>query len=282
MGKKTNKQKLREHVKTVCGIDLETRLTISRPNTMKDFALVGPLVVLYHYAGYFEEKIHIQDMVASGHKSHLLGSELDFDSEGNEKDLDPIIHIKMAADLLQLKDKMQDRLDSFRLGVYFDRFDTAKAKTFEEFEKTYAKQKSAATMHLGVRYKWTHKDYKAGPVLMKFGWWGKGSEHFGKGGLWEKRVKSWNIGYLDSAALDAIAADVLKHFALLNASPPSGKTKSPAKPPSSSPVKPKTGMPDEPKSGKPGETSGTLGKRVGQRGVDGRQRGPLGTLNNEG
>ncbi len=71
-------QEIEDYLNEKADIDLNAELDFSRHSTMRTFALVGPLVVLYRYAALLDFKIKVKDMFAGGHQSHCIGSELNF------------------------------------------------------------------------------------------------------------------------------------------------------------------------------------------------------------
>src|SRR5512147_1009435 len=102
------------HLKDVLGIDLAKHLRFGRPQTLRDFAVLGSLVVIYRYAEALGKPLVVHDMTAGGHESHHLGTELDFDL--NTPRRKPLQQLHVIADLLRLREALRAELDAFRLG----------------------------------------------------------------------------------------------------------------------------------------------------------------------
>lgn len=208
------------HLDTVLGIDLERHLEIRRPSTLKYYAVLGALLVIYRYAEALGQRLIIHDMTDGGtHVSHALGTEIDFDHALTPRNA--VQQINMASDLLAIREVLRPYLTAFRIGVYFDRFDNVDAKTFEEFKEKYGKSRPIS-MHHGLRYPWRSADYRGAPKPMKydaFSIWGKGTRHYGKKELWAGRIRSWNIGYLRTRA-SLVANTLLADFLALDRNPP--------------------------------------------------------------
>ncbi len=196
------------HVNDILNIDLKMQLNFNKMRTLSAYSLIPPLLVLYRYAEAVNKTIEIRDMMASGHKSHLMGSELDFHFPGKRTNC--VSHIRIAGDLLTLKDKLMPSLDSFRVGAYFEHFDKANLTTFEAFEKKYKRKKAAASMHLGTRFKWYIAEKYDSKKLsgLRFGIWGRGGRTYGKQRKIEKVIKSWKKGHLTEAQISAVATQL--------------------------------------------------------------------------
>jgi hypothetical protein len=219
-------REVEDHLAAVLGINLNDHLDFSKSTTLKTFALVPPLLVLYHYAKAVNFKLQVRDMMASGHKSHCMGSELDFWRSPSSKGKKVAEQAPIIVDLLKLRDKMKPSLNSFRLGFYFDRFDTTThAKDYATFLKAY-KSKKLSPIHLGVTYRWNHvaavaKYATVSQPAAKFGFWGRGSENFGKQRFWEKKLtgsfkeNGKYIGHLNDQKIVDVRSAVLHSFRCL-------------------------------------------------------------------
>ena len=215
---KANYEEVRWHLGYVLGIHLDQHLRIRRPGTLKHYSVIAALIVAYRYAEALGQKLVIHDMTTGGHKSHQVGTELDFDLDANPHKAVP--QINMTSDLLCIREMLKPHLNAFRIGVYFDHLDNTDAKTYEEFKAMYGKVKYS--MHLGVRYRWNSEEYKGGPTSSnydKFSLWGKGSRHYGKKNLWAQRIRSWNIGLIDGQS-NKVAQTILRDFITLDRYPP--------------------------------------------------------------
>lgn len=209
------------HLHELLGIDLKKHLRFTRESTLKSFSVLGSLVVVYRYAEAIGKRLVVHDMTAGGHKSHLVGTELDFDLSSNRKD--PIVQLNFAADLLRIRDALRPDLDAYRVGIYFDHFSNTDAETLAQFKDQYGGGRTAVSMHLGVRYRWSSPEYQGNPLPADAGTfvlWGKGSRTYGHSDLWIRRIRSWNVGYLkgqcDPLARQTIATD----FRALDYNPP--------------------------------------------------------------
>jgi len=212
-------EEARAHLQIVLGIDLENHLEFRNKNQLKFYALLGTLVVIYRYAEALGQHMRIFDMSTGGHKSHLVGTELDFDYAPDAHD--PVNQINVASDMLRVREAVESEMDAFRIGIYFDHFENTDVRTFEEYRATYGRNRNKS-MHLGVRYKFQSADYQgerppAGYGLFSF--WGKGSRTYGNHALWARRILSWNIGFIRERAV-LVGATVLKDLAALDQSPP--------------------------------------------------------------
>lgn len=218
---KANYDAVNAHLNFVLGIDLEKHLELRRKRTLKHYSVTAALLVAYRYAETMGQRLVVHDMTTGGHKSHQVGTELDFDLASDR--YDAVKQINIASDLLCIREVLKPRLNAFRIGIYFDHLDNTDAKTYQDFKAMYGKKRLRNSMHLGVRYQWHCKEYKGGPTSSnydEFSLWGKGSRHYGKKGLWSKRILSWNIGHLRSGADFSIARTLLKDFQTLDRYPP--------------------------------------------------------------
>lgn len=225
-------QEIEEYLNETAGIDLNAELDFSRHGTMRTFALVCPLVVLYRYAALLDFKIKVKDMFAGGHQSHCIGSELDFDHSTDKLNVEK--QVKMTNDLLRLRQKLKPELDAFRLGFYFDKFNNiekdgkARQETidYEQFIKTY-KGKMKYSMHLGVIYDWKYpnavsKYATIGKPEAKFSFWGRGSKSYHKQTFWEKRfIKGFKKGngpkgFLTDNQISSVSEQILSDFRWLD------------------------------------------------------------------
>lgn len=209
------------HLNELLGIDLEKHVKFSNAQTLRDFSVVGTLVVVYRYAEAVGKKLVVHDMTVGGHESHLLGTELDFDVVGKRKN--PMTHLQVVGDLLRMRAVLRPELEAFRIGMYFDYLSDTEADTLAEFEAKYGGGKTASSMHLGVRYKWTSDEYRGKPLpadAIAFGMWGKGSRTFGKSDLWTNRIRSWGVGFLKGRAEDLARRTIATDFRALDANPP--------------------------------------------------------------
>ena len=80
---KANYEEVRWHLGYVLGIHLDQHLRIRRPGTLKHYSVIAALIVAYRYAEALGQKLVIHDMTTGGHKSHQVGTELDFDLDAN-------------------------------------------------------------------------------------------------------------------------------------------------------------------------------------------------------
>jgi hypothetical protein len=219
--KATNFDAASQHLNDYLGIDLTKHLRFSRPGTLRDYSVIGSLVVVYRYAEALERKLVVHDMTTGGHKSHLLGTELDFDLSNRRRD--PMEQLHVIGDMLRIRKALGSEIDAFRLGLYVDYFSNTEADSYAKYQEMYGDTKTAASMHIGVRYKWTVDDYQGRPFSKNagpFAFWGKGSKGFKKGALWAQRIRSWPVGFVKSAC-DDLATDVIAtDFRALDANPP--------------------------------------------------------------
>lgn len=160
-------------------------------------------------------------MTIGGHKSHLVGTELDFDLSSKRRD--PMSQVNIAGDLLRIRESLRPDLDAFRVGFYFDYLSNTEAETLEDFRDLYGGGKTSVSMHLGVRYRWSSPEYQGNPLPPDAGTfvlWGKGSRSYFNSDLWTRRIRSWNVGFLkgqcDGLARRTIATD----FRALDYNPP--------------------------------------------------------------
>ena len=214
-----NFDQVNEHFGAVLGIDLEKHIHFKRKSTLKHYSLTGALLVLYRYAEELGQKIVVHDMTTGGHKSHQLGTELDFDFDAKRKNADKQVNI--VSDLLRIRDVLRSDLNAFRIGFYFDHLNNTSAKTYSDFKDMY--KKVDYSMHLGVRFNWTSPEYKGNKASSnydKFSLWGKGSRHYGKKNLWIKRIRSWNIGHIKARADSVAANKILPDFQALDMTTP--------------------------------------------------------------
>lgn len=220
--KATNFDAASQHLNDYLGIDLTEHLRFSRPGTLRDYSVVGSLVVVYRYAEALERKLVVHDMTTGGHKSHLLGTELDFDLSNRRRD--PLEQLHVIGDMFRIRKALGSELDAFRLGLYVDYFSNTGANSLAKYQQMYGDTKTAASMHIGVRYKWTADDYKGRPFSKKagpFAFWGRGSEGFGNGGLWARRVRSWSVGFLKTGCDELATKTLATDFRALDNNPPS-------------------------------------------------------------
>lgn len=219
----TTYEEARAHLEIVLGIDLQHQLDFRHPKQLRRYALLGALIVAYRYAEALGKRLTVFDMSTGGHKSHLVGTELDFDYGPDPHDA--VNQANVISDLLRVRALMESETDAFRLGIYFDKFDNPDAltgaKTFDDYKSKYGKKQNTS-MHLGVRYKFESQDYKGGPTSSDYGpfaFWGVGSKGFGRSGLWATRIRSWDIGFIKDRA-DLVALAALRDLAVLDKNPP--------------------------------------------------------------
>jgi hypothetical protein len=200
------------HVENVLGVTLTDHVEFSSPGTFKNYSVLGSVLTVYRYAEAIGQRLVIHHLTAHGHKSHLLGTELDFDIDGRRKD--PLQQVHVISDMLRIRNAMQDRLNAFRLGFYFDFLnspDAEAAKSLQKFESTYKDVKTASSMHIGVRYRWKSEEYRGNPLgsnSLVFGVWGRGSRTFLRSDRWTRRLLDWPVGFL-RAGCTRLAKDVL-------------------------------------------------------------------------
>src|SRR5262249_52231329 len=108
----TTYEAARAHLQIVLGIDLEHHLEFSQPKQLRRYALLGCLIVAYRYAEALGQRIIIFDMNTGGHKSHLVGTELDFDYAPDPHD--PVNQVNVISDLLRVRELMESEVDAFR------------------------------------------------------------------------------------------------------------------------------------------------------------------------
>lgn len=217
---KTKYDAANAHLDIVLGINLEKHLEIWNKKSLKHYAVLGALLVVYRYAEALGQKLIIHDMTSDGHESHLLGTELDFDLVSDRRN--PVQQINMASDLIRIRDILRPYFNAFRIGIYFDHFNNTEAKTYEDFKEMYGKKSTGVSMHLGVRYQWQSQDYKGAlpPANYdEFSLWGKGKGHYNRKGLWAKRILSWDIGFIKGRSIQ-VAHTLLNDFILLDRNPP--------------------------------------------------------------
>ena len=220
-------QQVIDHLSERATISLNDQLNFTNLASLKSYALVPPLVVLYHYAKAINIKLEVRDMLAGGHKSHDMGSELDFrPAEGSRIKA----QLPVVADLLRLSEKLKSSLNSYRLGFYFARFDDATAiaaakKGYTQFVETYTG--NLDLLHLGVTYPWNHARAAAlyAPIsttTAPFAFWGRDSEGFGKKRFWERKItkdfksSSQRVGHLSDAKLNVLKQSVLETLRILD------------------------------------------------------------------
>lgn len=209
------------HLNQVLGIDLDKHLNFTRASTLKAFSVIGSLVVVYRYAEALGKTLVVHDMTVGGHQSHLLGTELDFDLSSPRKD--PITQVNIASDLLRIREELRTELDAFRVGIYFDFFSNTEAETFADFQQLYGDAKTAVSMHLGVRYRWSSPEYQGNPMTSATGAfvvWGKGSKGYGNSDLWARRIRSWKIGFLKEQSEPLARNTIATDFRALDNNPP--------------------------------------------------------------
>jgi hypothetical protein len=197
---KTTFDKANKHLNDYLDMDLTKHLAFTNPGTLRDFAVVGPLVVVYRYAEELGKRLQVRHMTVGGHQSHHVATELDFDLASKRKD--PIVQLNIASDLLRIRESLRRDLNAFRIGFYFDYFWNLAADSLEKFKVTYGGKKNLS-MHLGLRYKWSTEAaktaYQGGPVSSAYGsfaFWGKGSKGFSRSHFWARRIRSWDVGFL--------------------------------------------------------------------------------------
>lgn len=219
-----NFESVDEHLQTVLHIELTSRLRLRRPGTIRTYATIGALVVLYRYAEALHQTLVVHDVASMhGHVSHQLGTELDFTH--SERGHSARRQAEVVSDLLRIRSAVRPSLTAFRIGFYFARFDdqdALDATTFEEFLNLYGTNRLLSN-HLGIRYPWTSDDYRGEPAPRNYGamsFWGRGSRTFGQGRRWERRILSWDIGLLNGDHA-LVAQRVLDDFATLDRNPPS-------------------------------------------------------------
>jgi hypothetical protein len=209
------------HLNDLLGIDLTKRLVFARPNTLQDFAVVGTLVVIFRYAEALGKTFVIHDMTTGGHQSHYLGTELDFDL--NSPRYRPVAQLNVVADLLRIWEGLKPELDAFRIGFYFDNLTHTDAETLEQFTDKYGDGRTASSLHLGVRYRWTCPEYRGLPIPATgspFVLWGRGKKAFGKSDLWIRRIRSWDVGLLKDQAFSLGRTVIARDFRALDYNPP--------------------------------------------------------------
>lgn len=219
--KKTDFTQASTHLKDLLGIDLTKHLSFTRKKTLNNYSVIGSLVVVYRYAEALGKKFVVHDMTAGGHQSHQLGTELDFDVASKRKD--PVTQVHVISDMLRIRKALRSELDAFRLGIYVDYFYNTDANTFAKYEDMYGGGKTAASMHIGVRYKWSSQEYKGKALPPKAGaftLWGRGSKGYEKSGLWRRRIESWNIGFLKGACESLATRTIVTDFRALDNNPP--------------------------------------------------------------
>jgi hypothetical protein len=208
----TNFEACGRHLNDYLGIELTRHLRFTNAGTLTDFSVVGSLIVVYRYAEALRRRLVVHDMSTGGHKSHLLGTELDFDMDGRRRN--PIEQVHVISDMLRIRRALRPFLNAFRLGLYVDYFSNTDASSWEKYQKMYRGKSASSSMHIGVRYKWTQKVYQGHPLPSSAGaftLWGRGSTGYGNSGLWTQRIRSWPIGFLggqcEALALRTIATD---------------------------------------------------------------------------
>lgn len=209
------------HLKDLLGIDLARHLVFSRADTLRDFSVLGTLVVVYRYAEALGRRLVVHDMTTGGHESHLLGTELDFDLNAPRRQ--PLSQLNVVADLLRMRKALAGELEAFRIGYYFDKLSNTEADTLEEFKARYGDTATSASMHLGVRYRWSCREYRGLPIPADgsaFVLWGKGKKGFGNSGLWTRRIASWDVGFLKARAEGLARTVIALDFRALDYNPP--------------------------------------------------------------
>ena len=222
--KETTFDEASKHLNDYLGIELTKHLRFSRRGTLTNYSVVGSLVVVYRYAEALGEKLVVHDMTTGGHKSHQLGTELDFDLSSKRRD--PIKQVHIISDLLRIRKVLRPELNAFRLGLYFDYFSNTEADTFQKYKDTYGGGETASSMHIGVRYKWTCEEYRGNPFPAQageFSFWGKGSKGYKKSGLWARRILSWPVGNLKGKCEDLAKKVIATDFRALDNNPPEGR-----------------------------------------------------------
>jgi hypothetical protein len=219
--KKTDFAAASTHLKELLGIDLKKHLSFTREGTLRAFSVVGSLVVVYRYAEAIGKRLVVHDMTVGGHKSHLMGTELDFDLNSLRKD--PVTQVNIASDLLRVREVLRPDLEAFRVGIYFDYFSNTEADTFAKFKDLYGGGKTAVSMHLGVRYRWSSPEYQGNPMPPDAGafiLWGRGSKTYHNSDLWTRRIRSWGLGFLKAQAEDLARRTIATDFRALDNNPP--------------------------------------------------------------
>ncbi len=214
---------IENYLKDTLSINLNDHLEFSKSATLKTFALVPPLLVLYHYAKAVGFKLEVRDMMASGHLSHCMGSEMDFRRSPATKGKKVEHQAPIVADLLKLRSKIKSKVDSFRLGFYFDYFKTTKHATdYSSFLKAY-KGESLSAIHFGFTYRWSYAlaVAKYAPISSSpapFAFWGQGTKGYFKTRFWEKKfTKDFKkngryIGHLNDQKLVELFDAILASF----------------------------------------------------------------------
>ena len=170
---------------------------------------------------HLAKKLVVRDMTVGGHKSHLMGTELDFDLYSPSND--PVLQVNIAGDLLRISDSLRADLEAFRIGIYFDYFFNTEAVSFKQYKELYGDGKTAASMHLGVRYRWSSPEYQGGPMppdAGKFLMWGIGRKSFNNSDLWKRRIRSWDVGFLKGKVNDLANRTIVRDFRALDYNPP--------------------------------------------------------------
>jgi hypothetical protein len=210
-----------EHLRRVLNITLTQHLEFRRPKGVNNYAIIAPLLVLYRYAEALPQNIVIHDASVGGHQSHLLGTELDFTYSENGHNA--MRQAEVVSDLLNVREILAPQVTAFRIGFYFDRFDNLAANTLEAFRDLYGSSRLLSN-HLGIRYPWTSDDYEGAQPSKKYGYmafWGRGTDGFGQGDRWARRILSWNLGLLPAGRAQLIAQRVVNDFQILDRNPPS-------------------------------------------------------------
>lgn len=211
-----------EHLRRVLNVTLTDHLEFRRPRGVSSYATIAPIIVLYRYAEELLQNIIIHDVSVGGHKSHLLGTELDFTY--SERGHNAIRQAEVVSDLLRIREIMRPHVTAFRIGFYFDRFDNLEADTLDAFNDLYGNTRLVSN-HIGIRYPWTNDDYRGAEPSSNYGhmsFWGRGSRTFGQGGRWERRILSWNMSLLpERGRISLITERLLNDFKKLDRNPPS-------------------------------------------------------------
>ncbi len=246
---KTDYEEVRAHVKYVCGIDLSLQLKSNRFHQVKIWPLVTPLVVLYRYSEAVGEKIRLYGMFEKGHKSHLSGVDLDFGYFADDLRKKAVTQARIVNDMLELRDAItmqSSRIEAFRIGFYFDRFDNDDAlkkllaadDREAAFNKAYAKRNGLSSLHLGVRYRYDDPVYqgvKTSSDYADFGFWGRGGGSCGRGSKWEKVFRDM-AGNMPQAQAANVASKILRDLDMLNRRAPGSPLPEPEVPWSKVPV----------------------------------------------
>jgi hypothetical protein len=210
-----------EHLRKVLNITLKNHLQFRRKRGVSSYAIIAPIIILYRYAEALPHRLTIHDVSVRGHRSHMLGTELDFTY--SQRGHNGMRQAEIVSDLLRMRESMEQQVTAFRIGYYFDRFENMEAKTLKAFRDRYG-DKRLKSNHLGIRYPWISTDYRGAPAPSTYGhmaFWGQGSRTFGKDRHWARRILSWDLGLLQTGRAAQIAQRALKDFRKLDRNPPS-------------------------------------------------------------